>query len=305
MSVNTPNTREIVSAIRNIDTDNFVWFGIVAPKMVFLVGIFVLPFAAAIVISFHEWSPIAQDAPFVGLSHYRSLMNDPLFWKAMINTIGYTIAMVAANIPLGLGVALLLDMELRGTEFYSSIIFLPVVASMAVVSLIWFFLYNPDSGFFNIILRSIGLSGLEWLKSSDTALASIFLMSLWKRIPFNMVIFLAGLQSIPDRQYEAAKIDGADVFQRFRYVTIPLLKPTLFFVIVIQTIFSFRMFGQVFVMTNGGPAQSTYTLVYYLYESGFSEFNFGYASAISVILFLMVLVISVGQNRIWSDSDAY
>lgn len=305
MSAHRFHPDRIAESVRGLGRDDLAWFGIILPKMIFIVGIFLLPFLGAILISFYEWSPIAQDAPFVGLDNYTALMSDQLFWKSLMNTIGFTVAMVASTIPLSLGVALLLDMKLQGTEFYSGVIFLPVVASMTVVSLIWFFLYNPTSGFFNNVLQTLGLPPQPWLTSGDTALASIYLMSLWKRIPFNMVIFLAGLQSIPEKHYEAAKIDGANIWQRFRYVTLPLLKPTMFFVLTIQVIFSFRMFGQVFVMTNGGPAQSSYTLVYYLYESGFSEFNFGYASAISVVLFLLVLGVSVVQNRAWGDANAY
>ncbi|MFB9809132.1 carbohydrate ABC transporter permease [Haladaptatus pallidirubidus] len=196
-------------------------------------------------------------------------------------------------------------MNLRGTKFYSGAIFLPVVTSWVVVSLIWTWLYNPEYGLLNTALGMIGLPQLSWLQSSDTALASIAIMSIWKHIGFNMVIFLAGLKGIPDDFYEAAIVDGANRWERFRYITLPLLKPTTFFVFVVTLIFSFRVYTQVYVMTQGGPVRSTYTIVYYFWQTGFQQFEMGYASAIAVVLFLIVFGLSILQQRTWGDNVEY
>lgn len=232
-------------------------------------------------------------------------MGDPVFWKSLINTIGFAAGMVFIDVPIALGLALLVNMNIKGTRVYSTLIFLPVVVSWIVVSLIWTFIYNPQTGPLNPILSSLGLPTYEWLRNTDTALAAITAMSIWKHIGFNMVLFVSGLQSIPDYLYDASHMDGANRFQRFRYVTLPMLKPTLFFVVIVTMILSFRLFGQVFVMTSGGPVQSSYSLVFYFYEQGFDQFYLGYASAISVVLFIFVFGLSLVQQYWWGDVDEY
>ncbi|SIR75976.1 carbohydrate ABC transporter membrane protein 1, CUT1 family [Haladaptatus litoreus] len=286
------------------DTD-LSWYAIVLPKVVLFAAILLVPFLGAFYISLHEWAPLAQSHPFVGLDNYVRLFNDPIFWNAIINTAGYSFALLVIDVPIALGLALLLNMNLRGTKFYSGAIFLPVVTSWVVVSLIWSWLYNPEYGLLNTALGAIGLPQLSWLQSSDTALASIALMSIWKHIGFNMVIFLAGLKGIPDDFYEAAIVDGANRWERFRYITLPLLKPTTFFVVVVTLIFSFRVYTQVYVMTQGGPVRSTYTIVYYFWQTGFQQFEMGYASAIAVVLFLIVFGLSTLQQRTWGDNVEY
>lgn len=290
--------------ISSSETD-LTWYAIVLPKVILFAAILLVPFIGAFYISLHEWEPLAQSHPFVGLDNYVRLFNDPVFWEAVINTALYSLALLVFDVPIALGLALLLNMNLRGTKFYSAAIFLPVVTSWVVVSLIWTWLYNPEYGLLNTILGSIGLPQLSWLQSSSTALASIALMSVWKHIGFNMVIFLAGLKGIPDELYEAAIVDGANRWQRFRNITLPLLKPTTFFVVIVTLIFSFRVYTQVFVMTRGGPAQSTYTIVYYFWQMGFQEFEMGYASAIAVVLFLLVFGLSMIQQRTWGDNVEY
>lgn len=290
--------------ISSSETD-LTWYAIILPKVILFAAILLVPFIGAFYISLHEWEPLAQSHPFIGLDNYVRLFNDPVFWEAVTNTALYSLALLVFDVPIALGLALLLNMNLRGTKFYSAAIFLPVVTSWVVVSLIWTWLYNPEYGLLNTILGAIGLPQLSWLQSSSTALASIALMSVWKHIGFNMVIFLAGLKGIPDELYEAAIVDGANRWQRFRNITLPLLKPTTFFVFIVTLIFSFRVYTQVFVMTRGGPAQSTYTIVYYFWQMGFQEFEMGYASAIAVVLFLLVFGLSMIQQRTWGDDVEY
>ena len=290
--------------VGNADTD-LSWYAIVLPKVFIFAAVLLIPFLGAFYVSLHQWEPLAQSHPFVGIDNYVRLVQDPIFWDALINTAGYSLALLVFDVPIALGLALLLNMNLRGTKFYSAAIFLPVVTSWVVVSLIWSWIYNPQYGLLNTMLGTIGLPQLSWLQSSKTALASIALMSIWKHIGFNMVIFLAGLKGIPDDLYEAAIIDGANRWERFRYVTLPLLKPTTFFVFVVTLVFSFRVYTQVYVMTNGGPVHSTYTIVYYFWQTGFQQFEMGYASAIAVVLFLLVFGLSVLQQRTWGDDVGY
>ncbi|KZN23390.1 sugar ABC transporter permease [Haladaptatus sp. R4] len=290
--------------VGNADTD-LSWYAIVLPKVFIFAAVLLIPFLGAFYVSLHQWEPLAQSHPFVGIDNYVRLVQDPIFWDALINTAGYSLALLVFDVPIALGLALLLNMNLRGTKFYSAAIFLPVVTSWVVVSLIWSWIYNPQYGLLNTMLGTIGLPQLSWLQSSKTALASIALMSIWKHIGFNMVIFLAGLKGIPDDLYEAAIIDGANRWERFRYVTLPLLKPTTFFVFIVTLVFSFRVYTQVYVMTNGGPVHSTYTIVYYFWQTGFQQFEMGYASAIAVVLFLLVFGLSVLQQRTWGDDVGY
>jgi len=228
-----------------------------------------------------------------------------VFHNSVINTVGYSASLLLVDVPIALGLALLLDMNLRGTKLYSTAVFLPVVTSWVVVSLIWTWIYNPDFGALNLFLGGVGLPTLDWLNNTDTALAAITAMSIWKHVGFNMVIFLAGLKGIPNTFYEAATMDGANRWQRFRYITLPLLRPTTFLVVVLTMIFSFRFFTQVFVMTGGGPVQSSYSIMFYFYELGFSKFRMGLASAVGVVLFVGVFALSLLQNRYFEDDVDY
>lgn len=281
------------------------WMSLAVPKLILFGAIFIIPFFMAVWISLHRWNPIVDEKPFVGLSHYEALLTDPIFHTSVINTTMYAVGLVGIGVPIALFLAVLLDKELRGTRFYSGAIFLPVVTSWVVVSLIWTLIFNPDYGAMNQILGAVGLPQLAWLRSTETAMPSIILMSIWKNVGFNMVIFLAGLRSIPDSYYEAARIDGAGPWQRFRYVTLPLLKSTSFFVVVVTMIGSFRLFTQIFVMTEGGPVRSTYSLVFYFYQKGFAQFEMGYASALAVVLFIVVFGLSIVQQYTWGEEVEY
>ena len=281
------------------------WFLIALPKALMFGVILVIPFLMAVWISFHQWNPIAAQHPFVGLDNYARMLDDQVLHNSLINTIGYAFGKIAVGIPIALGLALMLDKRLRGTRLYTTAIFMPVVTSWAVVSLIWKFIYQPDFGLLNTALSSVGMPTYEWLRSTDTALLSILIMSLWKEIGFNMVIFLAGLSSIPETYYEAAEVDGANALQRFRHITFPLLMPTTFFVVIITLTTSFRLFTQVFVMTAGGPIHSSYSLVFFFYQQGFQQLNMGYASAVAVLLFVIVFVFSVVQEMTWADEVEY
>lgn len=311
--MSTQSTREISKQVSEWLADaglvdaqtNPTWYLIVAPKVLLFGLIMIIPFFGAFYVSLHEWAPLAQTHPFVGLENYVQLLHDNVFWKSLQNTVFYAGMLLLFDVPIALGLALLLNMKLRGTRFYSAAIFLPVVTSWVVVSLIWTWIYSPTNGILNVSLASLGLPTYDWLGNRALAMPAVTAMSIWKHIGFNMVIFLAGLGGIPDHYYEAAIVDGANRWQRFRYITLPLLKPTAFFVIIVTMIFSFRVYTQVYVMTNGGPVHATYTLMYYFWEQGFGQFNYGYASAMAVVLLVIVFGLSILQQRTWGTDVEY
>lgn len=281
------------------------WLAFVAPKVFAFGAIFILSFVMTIWISLHEYSLLAAEQPFVGLEHYIALAQDPVFRISVWNTALYSAGMIVIGVPISLGLAILLNTGVRFSRVYSACIFLPVVTSWVVVSLIWLWLFNPDFGAINALLESVGLPTSPWLQGTATSLASITLMSIWKHVGFNMVIFLAGLQAIPSSYYEAARIDGAGRWSQFRHITLPLLKPTSFFVVVVTLIATFQLFIQVFVMTGGGPVYSSHSIVFYFYIHAFDQFNMGYASAMAVILFVIVFALSLLQFKTWGEDVEY
>jgi multiple sugar transport system permease protein len=233
----------------------------------------------------------------VGLSNYVRLFTTPLVWQIFGNTLYYTAVIVPVGAALALGLALALNRGLRGIVVLRSLYFLPVISSTVAVSLVWGWLYNQQFGLINYLLSLVGITGPAWLADTTTAMPSIIIMSIWKGLGYNMVIFLAGLQGIPQELYEAAKIDGAGAWARFRYVTWPLVSPTTFFVVVLSTIAAFQVFDQTYVMTAGGPAYSTTTLALFIYQNAFQWFHMGYAAALSYVLFLAVAAVTLIQFR--------
>ena len=257
-----------------------------------------LAFLASFVISFFDWDMLTTPS-FVGLDNYVNLLHDKTFHLVLWNTFIYTIGTVPLSAGLGLLVALGLNQRIRGLSIYRTIYFMPVVTSLVAVSLLWQWVFDSHYGLLNNMLRFVGVDNApEWLSSTTWAMPALILMSVWSNIGFTMVLFLAGLQNIPDHLYEAAEIDGASAWQRFRYVTLPLLTPTTFFVLVISTINSFQVFTQALIMTKGGPVHATSTIVYYIYENGFHWFKMGYASAMAWVLFLIIFLLTLLQMRL-------
>ncbi|WKV10161.1 sugar ABC transporter permease [Thermoanaerobacterium sp. CMT5567-10] len=257
--------------------------------------IFVLgPALASLILSFYDWN-LFNTPNFVGVGNYVKILHDNTFWQSLFNTIYFTIGSVPFSIVLSLILAVALNQKIKGLTLFRTIYFLPVVSSMVAIALVWRWMYNNDYGILNSLLSQLHLPTVNWLSSTTWAMPAIILMSIWKSLGYDMVIFLAGLQGIPNSYYEAAKIDGASGFQLFRYITIPLLSPTTFFVTIISLISSFQVFDQAYVMTDGGPANKTMTIVYYLYRSGFSYYKMGYASAVAWALFIIILILTIIQ----------
>ena len=248
------------------------------------------------IFSINEWTRMQ----FIGIENYGKILQDPVFWRALWNTLYFT----GIGVPLTVLVSLLAAVALnqrtvKMKSLFRMSFFAPVVTTVVAVAVVWRWLYNPDYGVFNWFLQSgLGLKKLFWLSDPRTSLPSLILMAIWKNFGYNMVIFLAGLQTIPESQYEAARIDGASGWQCFRYITIPGLTPTLLFVFIMTTIGYLQFFAEPYVMTKGGPLDSTTSIVLYMYNQGFRFFNLGYASAISYTLFGLIFVFTFFQMRL-------
>ena len=262
----------------------------------FLCFIFI-PAVSAFFLAFCKWD--AFSAPELnGLKNFARLISDEAFHISFVNNLIYTFGSVPLTIFLALLLALALNNELKFLSFYRVVYFLPHITAMVAVSMIWRMLYHPRFGPINQFLRSIGVENPPgWITSSKWALPSIIFMQAWKSCGYYMVILLAGLKGIPRQLYEAARIDGANAFQRFRSVTWPMLSPTMFFVLVVSVINSFKVFDSINIMTEGGPGRSTFVLVFHIYRVGFINFNFGYASTIALVLFVMIMTMTLIQFR--------
>jgi multiple sugar transport system permease protein len=255
----------------------------------------------AFYLTFHEWNLIQADKPWVGLDNYDRMINDEKFRQSIINTFYFTGASVPLGMICGLAIALLLNQPLRGRGFLRTIYFLPVVTPFVVVAILWKWLYNGDFGLFNYYLLQTHLISepLSWLSDKNLAMPAVVMMTVWTSLGFSMVVYLAGLQAIPEELYEASKVDGAGPWARLRHITLPLLRPTTVFLLVMGIIGSFQVFTQIFVMTRGGPVDRTTTMVFFIYESAFGFFEMGYASTLAFALFAMLLVFTWFQLRLY------
>jgi len=275
----------------------------VAPSML-LIAVFVVgPIAQALWMSVHEWSFVAPAKPFVGLANYRDLAGDDRFWNALKVTAVYTLGSVPMQILLALAVALALNERLRAVAWFRAAFFFPVISSPAVMAIVWRFLLDSDIGLLSHWLSQVGVGPTDWLQSTTWALPAVMGVGIWKNLGFTMVILLAGLQGIPEAYYEAAAIDGAGRWARFRHITLPGLRQTMLFVTVIGVIASLQAFDQVYVMTRGGPLFTTETLVTYMYDQGFNFFRMGYAAAIAWVLFVVIMVLSAVQLWLFRYQD--
>ena len=264
------------------------------------IGFFVflaLPVIIGLIISFSNYNGFRK-FDFVGLKNYTKLFTDSFFRTAFKNTIFYSVTSVPLTIITSLLLAMALNKPLKKGVFFRTVYFFPSITSMIAIGIVWAIIFNPTKGPVNMLLASLGVKNLpKWLSSSKTALPTIVLIVVWKSAGYYMIMFLAGLKSIPPSLYEAAKIDGANSWQVFRNVTLPMLSPTTFMVTILCTISSFQVFDIINITTEGGPGQSTKVIVYRIYEEGFKNLKFGYASAMAYVLFLIILVITLIQFR--------
>ena len=279
----------------------FAW-ATLTPALLFFAAFVGFPFGYSFYLSFHDWNMMAPTATWVGLENYTSLMRDAEFLKSLMQTALFTIGITAAIVVFSLSMALLLDQKLRWIKLYRTIFYLPAVTSLVAIGSVWVWMFDPQYGLINQGLRGIGIEGPLWLADTRIALLSLILTAAWRNVGYFATIFLAGLQGIDNTYYEAARIDGAGAWDRFRRITLPLLKPTILFVVVMSVILSFQVFALVYVMTSGGPAGSTSVLVFYLYQQAFTYFRMGYASAVGYILFVVVFILTLLQFRFFGKT---
>lgn len=283
---------------------------LIAPNVLGLMFFFGIPVLMAFFTSFQEWNAL-RPPQFIGIDNFTRLADDPAFRQAFLNTLKLLALIVPVEVVLALAVAAMLNQPLRGRGLYRVIFFLPVVTSTVAASIVWSSVFQPRYGVLSRLLEPFGLGETRWLVEPGLVLIPIAVVAIWQRLGFDMVLFLAGLQTIPLELYEAARIDGANRWQRFLHVTLPLLSPTTFLVIVLAVINGFQIFDQVYVMTlrivPGGVGGSATTLSYYLYRRAFTFSEYGYASAIALVLFLMILVVTLFQlrvQRVWVYYEA-
>ena len=278
----------------------------VAPAVILLIAFLVVPMIYTVYFSGFKYQIMRPDAmKFIGLENYQKLFSDKNFWLALKNTVYFTVIVVPCQCALALALALLVSKKFRGVAVFRTMYFAPQLTSMVVISVLWSVLYNanPNTGLINSILVSLGMSPIKFLSDANTAMNSIIFMSAWQGAGYQMMIFLAGLQGIPRDQYEAASVDGATKFKQFLYITIPGLKGTIKYVIMITMIQAMKLFTQPYIMTQGGPKNSTKTLVYYIYTQGFQKGNFGYACSIAAVFFVIVVCMSMAMKKVTAATD--
>lgn len=271
-----------------------------------LVGTFIfviIPVIFSFGLSFMDWDLINK-AQFVGLQNYKEIFTAPLFGKILLNTFVYAISTSIFAVIIPLVLACILNSKIRGSEFFKTVYFLPFVTPMIVVAVIWQWIFDPNIGILNHVLHL----HINWLYDPNFAMPAIIIVSVWKLIGYNMIIFLSGLSALNQSLFEASKIDGANMIDTFRFVTVPLLSPTIFFVVVITCISTFQIFDLIYLMTQGGPLDSTNVLVYAIYKNAFEYFKIGQASAIAYILFVIILALTLIQwqlrkKLVYSESD--
>jgi multiple sugar transport system permease protein len=261
----------------------------------------------AFYLSFHKWNILEPDKPYVGLDNYRRLFDDKRFRDSIVNTAYYTVTTVPLEIIIGLGIALLLNQEIRGRGLFRTLFYIPVVTPLVIAAIIWKWVYQGDYGLLNYYLLELHIINqpLLWLSDKQLAMPAVVGMWVWKTVGWVMVVYLAGLQAIPQDYYDAAKVDGAGSLRRLRDITLPLLSSTTFFVVIIQFLVSFQAFTQIFVMTSGGPVGKTTTIVYYIYTHAFKRFDMGYASAMAFALFAMMFGVTLIQMRFFFKEHDY
>ena len=296
--------------LQKLNKQKISYLFIALPAVLFFV-FQLAPVVISFFLSFTRYDVI--NAPqFVGLANYNTILfHDPLFWKAIRNTVIYVLGCVPVGICISLMLAVAIDQKIKFKNFFKSIFFLPTVTAIIAVSVIWKWLYAGEKyGLFNYFIMKFGFQPIDWLASPAWTLPSIMIMSIWAGVGYNMILFLAGLQTIPQGIYEAAEIDGAGFWRQFFDVTLPLLKPTIVFVSLMSFIFSFQVFEQVYIMTGGqegigGVLNSALTIVAYLYDKGFQKFQMGYASALAYIIFAFIFILTMINKRLMRTSVDY
>ncbi len=282
-----------------LNKQSYTPYLLIAPTFILFAVFFLIPLLYSFVLTMFEWNGFSLVKTFVGFNNYIRLFNDVSFINALKNTVIYVIIMVPLCGSISLVLSYIMDEKLKGFQLLKGIYFLPYIVSLVAIGVVWAWIFLPDKyGLLNSILSIFGVEAKKWLADPDLAMGSLIVIGIWKNMGYNMMIIIAGLLAIPRSLYEAAEIDGANSVQRFFKVTLPLLKPTIFFIMVSNTIYSlFHVFDIIKVTTNGGPIGRTEMLVTYLYRVGFIEYEMGYASAVAFVLFIITVLITIIQKK--------
>jgi len=288
---------------RETKTWQVAGYVLVSPALFLIAVFFIVPVFIAFLLSFSDFDIYAlgnlDNLRFVGIRNYIDLLGNPLFWTALGNTFYFVAIGGPFSVLISLGAALLIGSKLvRFKTLFRTVFFLPVVTTLVAIAVMWRYLYHPRYGLLNYALDGLGIDPIDWLGDPVLAMPAIILMAAWKNFGYNMIIFVAGLQSIPDSLYEAARMDGANRWQQLRYVTIPMLAPTFLFVGIITMIGYFQLFAEPYIMTQGGPSNATLSVVLFMYEQGFRWWNLGSAAAIAFVLFVVILAVTLLQLRL-------
>ncbi|MET3688001.1 fructooligosaccharide transport system permease protein [Priestia megaterium] len=284
--------------------ENVVAYTFLGPALLLLLLFLIIPAIMSVYYAFTDYYLLTPDMrKFVGLDNFINLFKDPIFLKSLANTLKFVVWVIPLQIGAALGLALLLNKQRKANTFFKVAYFSPVVMSLVVISVLWLYLLNPNEGIINNVLTYFGVSAQPFLTSPKQAMFTIVFVSAWQGAGFQMLIFLAGLQNIPGDVYEAAQLDGMNKWQRFIYITLPLLKPTSIFIFITTLIGAFKLLVQPMVMTQGGPVNSTMTVVYYIYQTGFTDRMVGYASSIALLFGTIIGLVTLAQRKLVKEEE--
>lgn len=277
--------------------DTYVAALFLTPTMIIFLTFILFPVIFSFYLSFHEWNMFSNEATFVGLENYKRMFESDEFWSVLKNTAFFTFGTVPMNMIVALMVAMALNKKIKGKRFLRTAFFAPVIISPVAAAVIWRWIYDPNYGLLNYGISLFGIDSINWLNDETAAMFALIIMGVWKTFGINMVLFSAGLQGVPESYYEAADIDGAGQWSKFWHITLPMLAPTTFFIMIMSMISSFQVFDLVYVLTSGGPLGSTKVFVFFVYEYAFKYFEMGYASAAAYILFVVLIVLTMIQVK--------
>ncbi|MBK8566317.1 MAG: sugar ABC transporter permease [Saprospiraceae bacterium] len=269
---------------------------LIAPYLLHLALFVAFPVVFSIALTFHRWNIIAP-MEFTGLDNYAHLFQDRLFWKAILNTLQFLLIHIPLQVVAALTLAYLLNQSIRAKGFFRAAFFLPVVISGVVVTIIWQQLFGLDTGLLNRLLASLGFGRVEWLSNPSIAIVSIAIMATWKNVGLYVILFLVGLQTVPRTYYEAAEVEGANNWQQFRYITLPAINPTIFMVVILSTIGGFSLFIEPYIMTDGGPLNSTLSAMLYIYKQAFGYYHMGYSATLGLFFAMLIMAVVALQKR--------
>lgn len=285
--------------------ENLTGIAFILPALLPLVVFWMIPVLCSGAISFTNWDMMSEDIKFVGLKNFTSLLKDANFGKVLMNTLVFAVGSTIPTIVLGMLVALAMNGAGKATGIYRTVIFAPYITPMVAVSVVWSWIFEPRVGILNFVLQLFGLPGLKWTQSSSTAMLSVIIVTVWKSLGWTMIFYMEAIRKVPQSLLEAAAIDGANGFWKFWKITLPMISPTTFFLIIMSTIGSLQAYDQIQVLTQGGPAGATRTLLYYYYQEAFRNFNTGKASAVAIVLVGITVILSLIESAISKKTVFY